>query len=200
MLGSRSTHLRSGLGGPAGRALQKWDRLMVGKAGKRLGSLEGQSLPDFLRPSYSTAPTLRVIPGPQAECFPPETFRLLAEQPYRITADSDRMGYRLQGQALPLATPRISSPTRSPVGRSRFRPISNRFCSWRTANRPADTQSWPRWPASTARSPHKSFPAIISPLLSSGPTKPSSLRARPMRSWTDCFPLTTHRAASHGSK
>ncbi|MEB2337122.1 MAG: biotin-dependent carboxyltransferase family protein [Nitrospirales bacterium] len=105
MLGSRSTHLRSGLGGPAGRALQKWDRLMVGKAGKRLGSLEGQSLPDFLRPSYSTAPTLRVIPGPQAECFPPETFRLLAEQPYRITADSDRMGYRLQGQALPPRDP-----------------------------------------------------------------------------------------------
>ncbi len=106
ILGSRSTHVRSGLGGLAGRALKQWDRLDVGPARTAGSNYVGRTLPEPHRPRYRTSVTARVIRGPQADRFTDDAWQRLASSPYRLTLESDRMGYRLQGPAL---TPRTSA-------------------------------------------------------------------------------------------
>jgi antagonist of KipI len=101
MLGSRSTHVRSGLGGLAGRALKKWDQLEAGPVSHAAVHYVERTVPEPYRPRYSNAPTVRVIPGPQADLFTNEALQLLVGRPYRVTSESDRMGYRLEGAELP---------------------------------------------------------------------------------------------------
>ncbi len=100
MLGSRSTHVRSGLGGLAGRALKKWDQVDVGPARATSAHYVGRTLPESHRPQYGTSPSVRVVPGPQVDRFTEEALQILAGSPYRLTSESDRMGYRLQGLEL----------------------------------------------------------------------------------------------------
>lgn len=89
VLGSRSTHLLTGLGGHCGRALRAGDVLPIGDAATR-------------RPRYTPVeppalpPALRVTPGPQADWFPAGL-----EGEYEVTEEADRMGLRLRGPALP---------------------------------------------------------------------------------------------------
>lgn len=99
LLGSRSTHVRSGLGGLAGRPLKKADRLAVGCLPSTC--CEGRTLAQSSRPQYLTSPILRVIPGPQTDHFTEEALHVLTMSPYCVTSDSDRMGYRLEGAELP---------------------------------------------------------------------------------------------------
>lgn len=106
ILGSRSTHVRSGLGGLAGRALKKWDQLRVGPTGRGGAQYVGRELPEPQRPQYSTSATVRVVPGPQADCFTEDALHRLALSPYRLTSESDRTGYRLNGLHL---APRTSA-------------------------------------------------------------------------------------------
>lgn len=97
VLGSRATHLRSGLGGLAGRAIQSGDHVPVGPDA-------GGNGPDrYLDPRHLPAASgpLRFVPGPQADLFTAEARAALVAGGYVIAADSDRMGYRLQGAALP---------------------------------------------------------------------------------------------------
>ncbi len=101
MLGSRSTHVRSGLGGLAGRALKKWDQLEAGPATRAAPHYVSRALPEPNRPRYPNSPTVRVMPGPQFDTFTSEALQTLAGRPYRVTAESDRMGYRLEGAGLP---------------------------------------------------------------------------------------------------
>jgi antagonist of KipI len=100
MLGSRSTHVRSGLGGLAGRALKKWDQVGVGPARTAGARYADRTFPESHRPRYHTSPTVRVMPGPQAHRFTEGALQTLAGRPYRLTSESDRMGYRLQGSKL----------------------------------------------------------------------------------------------------
>ncbi|WHZ22771.1 MAG: Allophanate hydrolase 2 subunit 2 [Nitrospira sp.] len=100
ILGSRSTHVRSGLGGLAGRALKKWDRLVVGPVRTVGWEYVGRALPESHRPRYSSSPTLRVVPGPQADRFTEDALHMLCRSPYLLTPESDRMGYRLNGSEL----------------------------------------------------------------------------------------------------
>lgn len=100
ILGSRSTHVRSGMGGLAGRALKKWDRLVAGPGRTTEAQYVGHALPESHRPRYSPSPTLRVVPGPQADRFAEDALQVLCRSPYLLTAESDRMGYRLSGLEL----------------------------------------------------------------------------------------------------
>ena len=100
MLGSRSTHVRSGLGGLAGRALKKWDQLTVGRARAAAKHHVGRMLPESNRPQYQRAAAIRVVPGPQVDRFIDDALERLTRTPYRLSNESDRMGYRLQGLAL----------------------------------------------------------------------------------------------------
>jgi antagonist of KipI len=96
VLGSRATHLVSGMGGLHGRALAAGDVLPV---------LAGRSPSPPRRAPGLTLPTsgrarLRVLRGPQADWFAPEAFHVLGSTSFRISPRSNRMGYRLEGPQL----------------------------------------------------------------------------------------------------
>ena len=112
VLGSRATHVLSGLGGFGGRALKAGDRvpladrvadlaapradLSVVHADARAASLAAAS--DQQARSAGGA-RLRVLPGPQAERFGPSALEVLQSTRYTVSPQSDRMGYRLTGSA-----------------------------------------------------------------------------------------------------
>jgi len=127
VMGSRSTYLRAGIGGYQGRALIEGDQLPLGEAstipGKELPPGEARSLipgeemplgetrekarirqllsiPEGLIPGYRHEQTIRVIPGPEAHYFEIEGLRSFLSTEYRVTAQSDRMGYRLSGETI----------------------------------------------------------------------------------------------------
>jgi antagonist of KipI len=99
VMGSRSIHTRSSLGGN-GRALAKGDVLGVREPGK---SGEGQpscQLPADQIPVYGRAWRVRVIFGPQNDYFTTRGIETFLTSEYEITPQSDRMGYRLQGSKI----------------------------------------------------------------------------------------------------
>lgn len=100
VLGSRSTHLRTRLGGLEGRALRAGDQLAFHPPPLPPERVKGRSLPWHLRPSYPPQVTVRFLPGPQAGAFTAEAWRRFETETYTVTSDSDRMGYRLRGPAL----------------------------------------------------------------------------------------------------
>jgi antagonist of KipI len=100
VLGSRSTYVSARTGGLNGRALAAGDRLIGGAPDPRQRAMIGYVLPERLRPIYSTTAILRILPGPQRSLFTPQAFDLLTGNPYRLSSQSDRMGYRLEGAKL----------------------------------------------------------------------------------------------------
>jgi antagonist of KipI len=96
-LGSRSTHLLSGLGGHEGRALRKGDVLNIGKPLEnfRHRRLSGQGHTNLVPRKI-----FRVTEGPQWAVFPEAAKKLFFEQPYQVTEEANRMGIRLLGQPL----------------------------------------------------------------------------------------------------
>ncbi|HKN47764.1 MAG TPA: biotin-dependent carboxyltransferase family protein [Candidatus Polarisedimenticolia bacterium] len=102
VLGSRSTHLASGLGGLDGRALRKGDLLPVGDD---RGPWPKHRVDPGLLGCLAPRRTLRVTDGPQAEWFTTEARDQISQAAYAVTEESDRMGLRLRG-----------SPIRPPFG------------------------------------------------------------------------------------
>ena len=99
VMGSRSTYLRGGFGGHQGRGLRKEDELGIGKGEKKLEELIGRSLIDQTM-EYPSTITLRVVPGPQEEAFTNEATEDFYNGDYKMTMDSDRMGFRLEGKKI----------------------------------------------------------------------------------------------------
>lgn len=95
VMGSRSTYLRAAIGGIEGRALRRGDVLNAGISSGSGRSINLRSIPD-----YSCAVALRVIMGPQDECFTGKALKIFLSQPFVLSSQSDRMGYRLQGPPL----------------------------------------------------------------------------------------------------
>jgi len=104
VLGSGSTFLRARLGGVEGRLLVDGDVLAIGpsETGSRgLARAEenqtgGWRIDPRVLPPYSGEPVVRVILGAQAADFGAALF----ERTFTVSAQSDRMGVRLQGEAL----------------------------------------------------------------------------------------------------
>lgn len=93
VLGSRSTHLRTGLGGLDGRNLATGDMLTLGEAADR--DLRTLGLPWFRRPG-----SIMVVPGPQDDYFDRETWATFTGRPFVVTASRDRMAMVLDGRPL----------------------------------------------------------------------------------------------------
>lgn len=100
ILGSASTDLRAGFGGFEGRPLRKGDRLELGApAGPPLDTDAS-----FLRARIER-PAVRVTRGPQANLFPPDALQRLSKTIYTVREDSNRLGLRLDGEAIRTAAP-----------------------------------------------------------------------------------------------
>jgi antagonist of KipI len=93
VMGSASTYTRARFGGIGGRALQKGDLLYA--AGGVVEPATRRTVTTVDAPERH-----RVIRGPHADLFPPESLDGFFKAEYRISFDSDRMGYRLGGPIL----------------------------------------------------------------------------------------------------
>lgn len=100
VLGSRSTYLRGRFGGLDGRTLQPGDVLRTGTPHRLLIETAGRTVVPEARPAYGPAPTVEVISGPQSDRFTADELAVFTSGFYRLSASSDRMGYRLDGPAL----------------------------------------------------------------------------------------------------
>lgn len=103
VLGSRSTHLPTSMGGFLGRPIRRGDRIPVGKAKTsettktRQDSSRAAAASDLAHESEWHRAPVRVLPGPQLDKFGSEALEQLCSEIYTIDSTSDRMGYRLQG-------------------------------------------------------------------------------------------------------
>lgn len=98
VLGSRSTHIASGIGGPGGRPLATGDELPLGAAGERVAP--GAKFPEHLRPVNSGGLTIRVITGPQRGSFTEVGAHTFYSSAYTVTDRSDRQGLRMDGPVI----------------------------------------------------------------------------------------------------
>lgn len=99
-MNSASTHLAAGFGGWAGRALRPGDRLPVG-AGSAVELQPGWGISRLsLGIAMEQVTEIRVVRGPESDWFDDEAWRSFTGEDYQLTADSNRMGCRLEGPAI----------------------------------------------------------------------------------------------------
>ncbi len=96
VLGSRATHLRSGLGGVEGRALRAGDLLPGEPSAPPVAPLQ---LRHDRRPYFGGM--VRIVAGPQADAFEPHAMQILTHGRFRLSTQIDRMAARLDGPILP---------------------------------------------------------------------------------------------------
>jgi len=99
VLGSASTHLASGLGGHAGRALRAGDTLYIGHEPASRPPARGAT-PEHIACTLLRTTVLRITPGRHADRFEPTQRMALVSTAFAVTEASDRMGLRLRGRAL----------------------------------------------------------------------------------------------------
>jgi antagonist of KipI len=109
VLGSRATHVVSGMGGVEGRALVAGDRVPFVAAAPRQAR---RRAPGVTLPTSGRA-RLRLLPGPQADWFHSSAVTVLTSVSFRISPRSNRMGFRLEGP--PLARQREGEPISEPL-------------------------------------------------------------------------------------
>jgi antagonist of KipI len=102
-LGSASTHLLSGLGGFAGRALRKGDVLQFAAPDQMI---RRRRISPKVLEALKLRKCLRVTRGPQAEWFSESATHDFFSAAFRVSEDSDRLGLRLKGTSLALESPR----------------------------------------------------------------------------------------------
>lgn len=110
VLGSRSTDLRSRFGGYHGRALRAGDRLDLGDDAAPGAPAPARPLLDA--GVWDAPRRLRVLAGPAGDEWTRAALDQLTAREWTVSTRSDRMGYRLQGEALSGGTGlMISAPT-----------------------------------------------------------------------------------------
>ena len=90
VFGSRATDLLGGLGPPA---LEPGTRLAIGTGAGAFPAVE-------VAPVAAPGPTLTVRAGPRADRFADDALTALVDGPYTVTAESNRVGLRLDGPPL----------------------------------------------------------------------------------------------------
>ncbi|MBU9714359.1 biotin-dependent carboxyltransferase family protein [Evansella tamaricis] len=102
VLGSKSTYVKGKFGGMEGRALEEGDviegedSLRSSTISEIWGKLRKLQLSASVIPNYPLVGRIRVISGPQDHFFMKETLDVFYRSRFKITNQSDRMGYRLQ--------------------------------------------------------------------------------------------------------
>lgn len=96
-MGSRATHVRSGIGGIDGRMLRDGDILPLSPARaetSRAAGVEAAIEPPWL--THAPAP-FRVVLGPQDDHFTADGLRTFFSRDFMLTPIADRMAYRFDG-------------------------------------------------------------------------------------------------------
>jgi antagonist of KipI len=119
VFGSRSTYLRASFGGLQGRALRVGDELTTGKRSTLNNQIADSIRGDgskpraarwiagaTIRPRYGEDVIVRLVEGAHTSELSNDSQTVLTSSLFRISSSSDRMGYRLEGATLSLATPR----------------------------------------------------------------------------------------------
>lgn len=118
VFGSRATYLRAEFGGYEGRALRAGDTLPLGEpnvmARQIASSFAGDahtfrvakwSAGATLRPPYADVAPVRLMEGAHTSLLTADSRERLFTGRFRVSSSSDRMGYRLSGEALSLTKP-----------------------------------------------------------------------------------------------
>ena len=124
MLGSRATHVTSRMGGLDGRPLRTGDRLPLGKRGRESFSSTSRDSRAVRQIVVEKTPVpfseevaiIRVLPGPQMADFADDALAILQSAAYRVGAQSDRMGFRLEGPRLVHARAAETISDATPLG------------------------------------------------------------------------------------
>lgn len=95
VMGSRSTNLKSQIGGFFGRKLAAGD--IINTFAPIITDTTGRELPEE---TYENSITLRAVLGPQDYMFTDEDIKTFFSCEYKITQQADRMGIRLDGEPL----------------------------------------------------------------------------------------------------
>lgn len=95
VMGSRSTNLKSQIGGFFGRKLAAGD--IINTFAPIITDTTGRELPEE---TYENSITLRAVLGPQDYMFTDEDINTFFSCEYKITQQADRMGIRLDGEPL----------------------------------------------------------------------------------------------------
>lgn len=113
IMGSKSTHTHAKIGGHKGRKLEKGDILTCGKITERgkifmkqLKKMNTQfqwSVDFSALYSHSGLNSIRVLKGSEFDYFDKESQGNFFNQPYKLTLNTDRMGYQLEGLKLALS-------------------------------------------------------------------------------------------------
>ena len=103
VLGSASTDQKAGIGGHEGRSLRDGDRLAIKPSTRDFSTTQGVK-------QLLWGNVIRALPGPEYQEFDDASKESFWRSPWKISPQSNRMGYRLQGQ--PLASPERSLPKR----------------------------------------------------------------------------------------
>ncbi|MGP4078252.1 biotin-dependent carboxyltransferase family protein [Halobacillus sp. K22] len=117
VMGSASTYLRAEIGGYQGRAIDKGDTIGWGELSedsqqtfnelKEIAGSESHQAMDWFVATEFSAPIhgeskIKVMEGREFHLFTEESQSLFFEKAFQIDSQSDRMGYRLQGDKLEL--------------------------------------------------------------------------------------------------
>jgi antagonist of KipI len=101
-LGSTSTNLKAGIGGFHGRKLMPGDRISLNSKFEIQNSKFNFVISNSLIPFYSKFPTVRVVEGSEFGLLTAESRERFSIENFTITPNSDRMGFRLQGEPMSL--------------------------------------------------------------------------------------------------
>jgi biotin-dependent carboxylase-like uncharacterized protein len=95
---SKSTYLKTGIGGFKGRKLMNDDILEIKVSDK---IVYGKYMDPKYIPEFKRKGNVRVVLGPQDDYFTEEGINtFLSPEGYKITKEADRMGYRLDGKTI----------------------------------------------------------------------------------------------------
>lgn len=139
ILGSRSTYLSAGLGGIEGRAVRRGDRLVPGRSVRELyPGLKRQlarARAKFAAAHWAASlhperlarvpQIIRFVSGRHWETLPADARARYLASEYRLSAASDRMGYRLEGAPLELVAQADAVPEAVAFGTIQLPPDGN---------------------------------------------------------------------------
>ncbi|HEY0287663.1 MAG TPA: biotin-dependent carboxyltransferase family protein [Pseudomonas sp.] len=109
IMGSRSTDLKAAFGGFAGRGLKRGDCLPVAQ-GAAFSSTESFGIAPFHRRNFwqeleAGQICVRALPAAEYGLFTAQARDAFINMPFSISAQSNRIGYRLTGESLALGSP-----------------------------------------------------------------------------------------------